>query len=164
MKAPKPLKRSGLKRPTREQVTAWEQKPRTPLRRTRLKQGKGTKAVREQPDIASFRERLQERSGGECEAQGVLYWMTIAGGEMSPSDQLLLVCGTHDRHHGAHPHHVWPEDRDAGIHDPERGLWLCARSHAWAHDHPALAAEFGLLRPTRVPRDLRPDRSPRPTL
>lgn len=124
------VKRSGLKPASPEQIRAWNEKPRKPLARSRLKQGKGAKARREEPALDAFRAALIERSGGECE---------------SP---YAVACGTSARHRGDHCHHVEPNDRDRGVHDPDRGLYLCARSHAWAHAHPVTAAVLGLLRPT----------------
>jgi hypothetical protein len=102
-------------------------KPRT----TPIKQ-RGAKAMREQDALDVFRHELKYRSGGECEVD-------------NPT-----ACGTSQRHRGVHAHHVWPEDRDGGVHDPERGLWVCVRAHDYIHDHPALSAEFGWLRPDKA--------------
>lgn len=111
-------------------------KRRKPLRRSRLRQGKGRKAEREQPARDEFAEVLETRARGRCETLAFL-----------DSDERLAACGTTSAHEGCDPHHIWPEDRDAGVHDPERGLWLCRRAHRYVHDHPAWAKPRGLLRP-----------------
>lgn len=101
------------------------------LKRSRLSRKPGRKAQREAPALAIFRDAVASRYW--CEAGGLL-----ADG--------VPVCSS-AAHRGVEAHHVWPEDRDRGVHDPERGLWLCARAHRWAHDHPKLASVAGLLRP-----------------
>lgn len=106
---------------------------RKPIKRTALKRGKGKKAKREQNALDAAREILKARSRCRCE-------IDIYG--------LFAPCGRAYGHEGQHPHHVWPEDRDAGLHDPTRMLWVCAAGHRWIHDHPADASRLGLLRPT----------------
>lgn len=118
-----PITRSRLKRPTVDQVRAWERKPRKPLPKI------GPKAKRERRDLDAFREALRERSGGECE-----------GPASVPHDQ-------RGRHFGCDPHHLFPSDRACGVHDPERGLWVCRTLHDWIDANPHLAEDLGLLRP-----------------
>lgn len=105
---------------------------RAPLRRGKRPNRKGAKAAREAPALAAF--RLELKSRGWCEASGIRW-------EGAP------VCGSTRTHHGEHPHHVYPEDRDRGIHDPARGLWLCPAAHDWAHANPEAAKHVRLLRP-----------------
>lgn len=119
-----------------------------PIKRSRLKQGKGAKAERETPALDAFRFAVFERARGYCEV------MVIADEqkpfpfyEVITSDDRRTICGVEGPHRGDNAHHVWPEDRDRGHHRPERGLYLCWRSHRWTHDHPAEAQRLGLLRP-----------------
>lgn len=109
---------------------------RAPIKRTAIKRGPGRKAKREQPEREEFAEVLETRARGRCETLAFL-----------DADGRLAACGTTRAHDGCDPHHIWPEDRDAGVHDPDRGLWLCRRAHRWVHDHPAWAKTLGLLRP-----------------
>lgn len=83
-------------------------------------------------DLRRFRAALEARVW--CEAAG-----SYAHGRP--------ICGTLDRHEGTDAHHLWPEDRDRGVHDPDRGLWICRTAHQWAHANPAMAAEMRVLRP-----------------
>ena len=103
---------------------------RTPLRRV------GAKARRERPALTAAREIVRARF--YCEAAQLRDRVT---GEP--------VCGGpfHREHRGVWAHHMWPEDRDRGQHDPERMLYLCHHAHRWTHDHPALASQLGLMRP-----------------
>lgn len=117
-----PITRTALKRPTVEQVWAWRAKPRKPLPKI------GRKTRRTQAAWSACRAAVIHRSGGWCETA-------------SPA------CVTSGRHPALDVHHVWPEDRDAGRHDPARCLHLCAAAHRWTHDHPMEAAALGLLRP-----------------
>lgn len=107
-------------------------KRRTPLKRTALKRGPGRKARREAADLATFKEAVHLR-----------WWCEAAGKDWDGEP----ICGRRDRHVGTQAHHVWPEDRDRGVHDPGRGMLLCAWAHRWAHDHPEAAADLGILRP-----------------
>lgn len=127
----------------------------TPIKRSRLRQGKGAKAERETPALDAFRFAVWERAGGWCEVRT----------PSSPSkpfpfyDEISIedrdrYCGTTHPHRGDNAHHVWPEDRDGGNHDPDRGLWLCFRAHRFTHDNPAEAKRLGLLRPD-IPEDER---------
>jgi hypothetical protein len=115
---------------------------RSPLkRRTGLKRGGrinpiGRKARREREALEFFRDEVCRRDNGVCRAA-----------MLRGPRNALLVCGRRGLHAGTEAHHMWPEDRDRGIHDPERGLWLCTHAHRWAHEHPAEAAVLGLLRP-----------------
>lgn len=101
-----------------------------PIRRGKPPRKVGRKGEREADAIAAFRSALYERSAGWCEAMNV------------PN-----VCTTRGWHRGSEPQHLWPEDRDRGMHVPSRGLWLCHAAHAWAHANPEEAAVVGLLRP-----------------
>lgn len=113
------MKRSGLPRPTLAQVVAWNRRPRKPLPKI------GRKKRRELPAENACRDIVRERVF--CEA---------AGHGCSPSS-----------HVGTMMHHVWPEDRDAGRHEPRRTLWVCFWGHRWIHSNVKEAAGFGLLRP-----------------
>lgn len=118
------MKRSPLKRPTIEQVRAWDTKrrQRTPIARI------GRKARRERRDLDAFRIAVRDQAGGYCEGQ------------------VYGICGAHV-HVGTTAHHLWPEDRDCGRHDPARGAWLCWTAHRWVHSEPDAARDLGLLRP-----------------
>lgn len=129
------MKRSPLPRPSLEQVRAWEArqrekalarvvKPRKPIRRV------GRKARREADAWAACREAVIARARGLCEGPG-----EVCG----------VIYGV--PHRGAEVHHVWPEDRDRGVHDPDRCLLLCTAAHRWSHANPLLASRAGLLRP-----------------
>jgi hypothetical protein len=92
------------------------------MKRSRLSPvGKRKLAAR--PAEREFRHALQLRSGNWCEVA-------------------TPACPPH-RHEGCDPHHLWTSDRDRGIHDPERGLWVCRLGHDWIGLHPALAREWG---------------------
>ncbi len=125
----KPIERTGLKPPTLAQVRAWERKPRKPI------SPRGAKARREKAALAAFRAELLARSRGVCEAH------------LRAPTRWPDICGTRSQHAGTDPHHIWPEDRDEGRHDPARGLLLCRRAHRWTHSFPVSAAAAGLLRP-----------------
>lgn len=117
-----------------------------PIKRSPIKRSSGQKARREEDAWAACKAAVIERSHGYCEA-----WDAISPRWGSASDAAFDAwsrggCSSY-RHEAADPHHVWPEDRDRGIHDPARVLALCRRSHDWAHDHPAHASALGLLRP-----------------
>jgi hypothetical protein len=119
----KPLLRTALKQPTLEQVWKWQRKPRKPLPKV------GRKAKREQQGWDACRAQVISRSRGYCEGN------------------VLNVCPSGLGHGASHVHHVWPEDRRDGVHDPERCLHLCAEAHRWVHDNPLEAGAYGLLRP-----------------
>lgn len=94
-----------------------------------------SKEEREREARARFSQALEDRSGGICEASNVC-------------DSFgRRICGRAGRHEGADPHHVWPEDRDAGLHDPARGKWLCRVAHRYVHAFPHEGSRLGLLRP-----------------
>lgn len=118
------MKRTALKAPTVDQVRAWQQRPRNPIRKV------GRKGRRERASIAFFNAKVAARASDICQASG------------------LGICN-HVPHYGSTAHHIWPEDRDAGRHDPERGAWLCFAAHRWVHTHPLRAGQLGLLRPDR---------------
>ena len=128
MKRGGPLKRRTPLRADPAKTRAWRDRSRTNLARRTPLRATGAKAERERPALDAFRAELRRRSSGRCEV-------------VTPG------CPTTGPHAGAHAHHVWPEDRDAGHHDPARGLFLCADAHAWTHEHPAAAARLGTLRP-----------------
>lgn len=152
------MKRSPLAKPTREQIERWNaRQAANMLRRAQARRDNpvqkigrnvtprrnpiaqtGRKAWREGPALAQFRGVLRERSGGRCEAVS----------SVRPRTGQPVCSNT--PHPGDHAHHCFPEDRDAGIHDPDRGLFLCAASHEWAHSFPADAKVAGLLRPDRA--------------
>jgi hypothetical protein len=150
------VKRSGIRRPTLEEVRAYEQRQREralarqkerraeidaePIKRRSPLARFGRKAKREAADLERFRVELRRRSGGWCEAQKL----------NRPPDYIVPVCIPY-RHNGTQAHHVQPEDRDRGKHDPNRGLWICHVAHDWAHANPQDAKVVGLLRPDRQP-------------
>lgn len=130
-----------------------------PIARSRIKRRKGTKAGRETPALDAFRFAVFERANGYCEVM-------VVGNTDRPfpfydritRDDRLRICGKDGPHRGDNAHHVWPEDRDEGRHEPERGLWLCFTAHNWVHAHPGellpdgtvtpdSAKALGLLRP-----------------
>lgn len=121
---------STIRPPTLEDVRAWQRKPRKPIARV------GRRKRREQAAESEFRAQVRMRAEGRCEAAGL-------------ATRVGLVCGTKYGHQGHHAHHVWPEDRDCGVHDPERGLWLCFEAHSWVHDHPEDAKMLRLMREVR---------------
>lgn len=96
---------------------------RTPLRRKTPLRQVGRKAHREQPDLDAFRAAVHARRWCEAGPPACLYY----------------------RHEGHHAHHICPADRDRGLHDPERGLLLCAEAHRWVHGNPAAAGRRGWL-------------------
>jgi hypothetical protein len=100
-------------------VRAWQQRSRKPIAAV------GRKTTREADALDAFRAGVQGRSGGRCE---------LGAPACDP-----------DPHGGGAAHHVWPSDRDRGVHDPERGLWACWQGHAWVHDHPTEAERRGWL-------------------
>lgn len=99
--------------------------PGKPLRRKTRLRSVGAKARREAPSLAAFRAALEARSGGWCEAR-------------TPA----CPPGMHPGHHA---HHCAPSDRDRGVHDPARGLWLCFPAHAFVHREPAVSYRNGWL-------------------
>lgn len=101
-----------------EKARAWRQ------RSARLS-AKGARARRDADAIEQFRLDLKWRSRGFCEAQ-------------------TPACPPH-RHDGCHAHHTRIHDRDAGRHDAERGLWVCAPGHHYIHMHPAESYAQGWL-------------------
>lgn len=119
------MRRSPLLRdPAR--VKEWLDRSRRPLRRV------GKRQARERSSLDQARQRVRGRVW--CEAWGVNV----------PGTLLEYVCAE-TLHEGSDCHHVWPSDRDRGVHDPDRMLFLCRDAHRWVHDHPRLAGELGLL-------------------
>lgn len=124
----KPLKRTALKGPTLEAVRAWEQKPRRALPRGKLPARVGRRGKRLEAAWVTCKLAVRERSGGFCEAN-------IEG-----------VC-QRGLHSADDTHHVWPEDRAAGVHDPLRCLHLCRRAHDWCDAEYTKARRAGVIRP-----------------
>lgn len=115
-----PLERTALP-PRRTPIAATTRflpRRRTPIPKI------GRKARREAEALAAFRFAVRSRAWCEGNTPACPY----------------------GPHPGAHAHHRWPEDRDAGRHDPARGLYLCAPGHAWVHANPREAGIRGLLR------------------
>lgn len=117
---------------------------------TRLSQ-LGARKKRSAGAEREFKAVMVERCDGWCEARSVIQALrpsTVYPEELELYRYELMrqVCGTIILHPGRDAHHRWPEDRDYNRHDPERGLYVCAASHAWTHDHPVRAHEIGLLR------------------
>ena len=110
-----PIKRTPLVR---------KPKARAYIARKPIK-ARGRKAERESAALDAFRAGLAKRSGGRCEGR-------------TPACQS-------GAHAGSDPHHIEPSDRDFGVHDIERGKYLCRPAHRWVHEHPALAKARGLL-------------------
>lgn len=106
---------------------------------------RGVRARRERRDLDVARAIVKARSEGWCEAHAICE--RVAGAIPAANDWRSRVCGTILLHEGAHAHHVWPEDRDAGLHEAQRMRWLCPHAHDWVHRHPTAAAALGLLRP-----------------
>ena len=125
----KPLKRTVLKPATLEQVIAWQARPRMPIGRRAVPKKVGRRGKRLEASWQACRAQVISRSGGSCEGPD--------------------LPGIHPTYpHGASDvHHVWPEDRAAGVHDPERCLHLCRPIHAFVDDEPREAHALGLLRP-----------------
>lgn len=92
---------------------------RSPIR------SRSAKAKANQPALDAFRTALRERSGGACEAN-------------TPACPWL-------RHEGHHAHHRSISDRRIGVHDPERGLWVCHLGHSYIHANPAASYDAGWL-------------------
>jgi hypothetical protein len=108
----------------------------------------GARGKRLRAGMDSARRVVKERSAGWCEV-----WQswadaprTSADGPFPHTDRLLCASGM--PHLGVHAHHVWPEDRDRGVHDPARIVWVCADAHRTIHENPARAQELGWFRTT----------------
>lgn len=107
--------------------------------------------AREAPALAAFNTAVEARAGGMCEAP---WYVVIEKGMAARVIDVPHTCSqAFARHPGISAHHVWPEDRDCGRHDPDRGLWICRAAHRWAHDNPADAKLVGILRPEGEPED-----------
>lgn len=105
----------------------------TPIARTGRPNPRGAKAEREQPALDAFRDALDARSRGWCQC------FEVRGEDGTP------ICGTIFRHTGTDPHHIHPSDRDRGVHDPDRGLFICRTAHRAIHDNVEWAYAHGLL-------------------
>jgi hypothetical protein len=109
-------------------IRAWQDRSRRPIPKV------GAKTKRERPALDAARVVVKGRTW--CQAHTLL----DAHG--------VPICGTLCVHQGSDPHHMWPEDRDCGIHDPRRMLLLCRTSHDWADAHMTDAKTLGIIRPT----------------
>jgi hypothetical protein len=96
---------------------------RTPLKRTAMRP-RGPKAEARARELALFALALHARSGGFCE---------VSTPACPPG-----------RHEGHHAHHIRLRSQGGG-HDPANGLLVCAASHRWIHDHPAISYANGWL-------------------
>lgn len=85
----------------------------------------GARGRRNREAMSAVRPVLLERSGGRCEADGFSPYCTGVG---------------------AHAHHIWPSDRDRGLHDPDRMALVCAPCHEHIHRYPGAAGPRGLLK------------------
>lgn len=111
------------------QVIAWNNRERKPIARTARPKRVGRKTKREQAAWELCKAVVLTRSGGYCEAN------------------IVGVCPRW-KHGGTQTHHLWPEDRDKGLHDPARCIRVCIYAHPdWIHGHPIDAKALGLLRP-----------------
>lgn len=113
------MKRSGLP------------KRKKPIRRF------GKKAEREREALAQMHADLRDRSKGLCEMTTLI---------PNAPDVRQELCGVLGPHTGHDAHHLWPSDRDRGVHSAKRALWLCHYSHMRIHANPKLAESYGLLR------------------
>lgn len=111
------MKRNVPLRANPDKTRAWQNRSRRPLPKV------GAKAKREQAALDAFRASVRERAEGLCE---VGWWP---------------VC----LRQGNQAHHRAPSDRDRGIHDPERGLWVCGPCHNHAHANPEVSYAKGWL-------------------
>jgi hypothetical protein len=123
---------------------------RKPLKRSPITKRVGRKREREAEAWAECKAVVAARSRGWCEAWDVVASDGTVDGELAMIAWASEGCsrGLHAAHD---PHHVWPEDRDVGRHDPDRVLDLCRRAHDWTHHNPKHASKLGLLRPERKP-------------
>lgn len=98
---------------------------RTPLKRSGRLASVGRRKARTLAAERQFRQQVRINAGGLCQIH-------------SPA----CPPGRHDGHHA---HHCAPSDRDRGVHDPARGLWLCFPAHAFVHREPAISYQNGWL-------------------
>lgn len=96
-----------------------------PIKRSRLKRGKGEKGERETPMLDAFRFAVFDRARGRCEIQS---WPGLT------NEERRALCGTDEPHEGHNAHHVCPSDRDAGQHQEGRGLYCCWKGHRNIHN------------------------------
>ena len=113
-----------------------------PLRRSPLRRGPGRKAKREAAAWELCKAIVRARSGGLCEGPEAA---RRAGAKMWVGDR----CTSYP-HAARAIHHLWPEDRDRGRHEPDRCLHLCDEAHHFAHTRVSEAMALGLLRPGKV--------------
>ena len=97
----------------------------TPLRRGKPLRSVGARKRRTMAAEQAFRVALRERSGGRCE--------------------VVTPACPQGWHLGAHAHHIYPSDRDRGVHDPNRGLFVCADAHSAIHNMPSWSRARGYL-------------------
>ena len=119
---------------------------RTPIARsTKPIRKRGKKAKAESASWLECKEAVRNRSSGACEVFDVVsaYRPNLA----DVVNWQREVCDGEGWHEASDVHHVWPEDRDLGRHDPDRMLGLCRHAHDWVHGHPELAKQLHLMRP-----------------
>lgn len=119
------MDRSRPLRSNPEQVLAWRRRAQARLRARGGLPKVGASKRRQKAAEARFRRALQDRSGGWCEI-------------LSPA----CPAGAHA---GVDPHHLCHADRDRGVHDPARGLWVCRAAHDWIETHPQESYRLGWL-------------------
>lgn len=124
----KPLELSALKPPSPEQIARWQAKPRKALPRGKRPARIGRRGKRLERAWQECKAAVRERSGGFCEGN------------------VAAVCPS-GQHSASDVHHVYPEDRAAGLHDPRRCLHLCRVVHDWCDREPLKAKAAGILRP-----------------
>lgn len=93
------------------------------LRRRKPMARRGRKAEREADALAAFRREVHARIWCEAMTPACPRW----------------------RHEGHHAHHMSIADRRRGIHDPDRGLLVCAPAHRYVHANPAESYRQGWL-------------------
>ena len=86
--------------------------------------GRGRKALREESALFQFRAVVYRR-------------------QWCQGDTPACPIGQHP---GTDAHHIWPSDRDKGLHNPNRAALLCRAAHQFVHEFPAWGREHGLLK------------------
>lgn len=97
----------------------------------------GPKGRRERSLLDRCRTTVKDRADGMCEA-----WQHHLELVVSYPDQ---DCPPRP-HLGGELHHLWASDRDRGLHDPARCVWLCSVAHLWVDREPSEASRAGLRR------------------
>lgn len=118
----------------------------TPIKRSRLKQGKGAKAERETPALDAFRFAVWERARGYCEVMVISDpQKPFPDYDAITSDDRRKICGVDKPHRGDCANHAFIADKAANVHDPGRGLWLCWNASRYIHAemNRATAARLG---------------------